>query len=513
MKPLTLALSALLGVVACATPSLAQDKGKKDGKARQKAEEQAEKRRALLEEVRPSADWYASAMLMRNYPDALVQGHVTSLGQRLVPDEVPASTTFSFRVYESIVPGASALPDGRIYISTGMLAHVENEAQLAMVLGHEIAHVLKEHALERLRRQRSGQKRNQVIGAAAGAALGGLLGGKKGGAGAAAGGATAGMALGLMTARLVSSVLRSKYSKEAEREADVLGTELALAQGFDPEEAVRFWERQDERFRGRSLRPEAGDSLFGTHPSERVRAESLRVVLDGELKPKIEERRAGGPLTQGTERFGSVLSALMRDTGSLMAERSDRHDLAVRLLEKARQHRPNDPRLLWALGRTYLLIARDKDKQAEANTLLTAAAEQDRRRIFPAIHRDLAYAVASRSGDYAAALEHLKAYVNGHVTVHGQLPADIDEVYDNMVLFGDNSWTPGPPEETSTPQTILVADGPGPQQSQLRRRYHPTVWATPGNVAAYDRALHASAQQIENSFGAALVQGADDSGK
>ena len=54
-----------------------------------------------------------------------------------------------------------------------MLAHVQNEAQLAMVLGHEI----EEHALESLRRQRSGQRRNKIVGAAAGAALGGKKGG------------------------------------------------------------------------------------------------------------------------------------------------------------------------------------------------------------------------------------------------------------------------------------------------------------------------------------------------
>ena len=47
---------------------------------------------------------------------------------------------------------------------------------------------------------------------------------------------------------------------------------------------------------------------------------------------------------RGTPRFGNVISGLMRDTGTLMAERSDRHDLAIELLEKARQHRPNDPR-------------------------------------------------------------------------------------------------------------------------------------------------------------------------
>ena len=161
--------AALIGAVSV-PPASAQNQGKRDLKAQQKVEEEAEKRQELLEEVQPMADRFAEAMVTRKYSDSLVQGYVSSLGQSLVPPDSPASTTFSFRVVQNIYPKASALPDGRIYLTTGMLAHVENEAQLAMVLGHEIGHVIEEHALESLRRRRSGQRRNKIIGAAAGAA-------------------------------------------------------------------------------------------------------------------------------------------------------------------------------------------------------------------------------------------------------------------------------------------------------------------------------------------------------
>ncbi len=176
-------LAALTGAVTV-PPSLAQNQSKqqqqqvkRDLRVQQKAEEEAERRQELLEEVQPLADRFAEAMVTRRYSDSLVQGYLGSLGQSLVPPETAASTTFSFRVVQDIVPNAYALPDGRIYITTGMLA---------MVLGHEIGHVIEEHALESLRRRRSGQRRNRIVGAAAGAALGGLLGGKKGGSGAAA---------------------------------------------------------------------------------------------------------------------------------------------------------------------------------------------------------------------------------------------------------------------------------------------------------------------------------------
>ena len=148
----------------------------------------------------------------------------------------------------------TALPDGRIYLTTGMLAHVENEAQLAMVLGHEIGHVIEEHALESLRRQRSGQRRNKIVGAAAGAAL---------------------------AAMAINSIIRSQYSKEQEKAADMIGTRLALARGFDPDEAARFRDKQHGRFGKRSLNTTIGHSLFGSHPRDSVQAANVSALLAG----------------------------------------------------------------------------------------------------------------------------------------------------------------------------------------------------------------------------------------
>ena len=300
----------------------------------------------------------------------------------------------------------------------------------------------------------------------------------------------------LLAAIVVNSVIRSRYGKDQEKAADRIGTELALERGFDPEEAARFWERQHERFGKRSLNTKIEHSLFGSHPQDRVRAENVRALLASDLRSAIEERRAADGLATGTPRFGSVVSGLMRDTGTLTAERSDRHDLAIGLLEKARSYRPNDPRLLWALARTHRMVARTAAQLAEADSLLATAADQDKRGIYPAIHRDIAYAMASQSEDYAAAAGHLRKYVARHIAVHGKLPADIDDVYDKMVLFGDNEWVPEAAGDTGSAQTALASSG---------ARYHPTVWNTPADVAAYDSALRASTQQIEDSFGGALA--------
>ena len=67
----------------------------------------------------------------------------------------------------------------------------------------------------------------------------------------------------------------------------------------------------------------------------------------------------------------------------------------------------------------------------------------------------------------------------------------------------ESDYTPQPDKESAVPdsqQTMQLASG---------ARYHPTVWNTPADLAAYDAALQASTQQIENSFGGVLLQGQD----
>lgn len=90
------------------------------------------------------------------YDDIKVQGYVNLVGNRLLPDyakeesfENEHNVIFRFYVIENDIPNALAFPNGMIFIYTGLLKLMENEAQLAAVLGHEIAHVTYEHGAQR----------------------------------------------------------------------------------------------------------------------------------------------------------------------------------------------------------------------------------------------------------------------------------------------------------------------------------------------------------------------------
>ena len=220
---------------------------KRQSERERKAAEQREKKDQALDELRieiqPEADRVVRRMLERTYDDPLANGYINAIGQSLVPEEASSGLSFSFRVLADHRPNAFAMPDGRIFVSSGLLAFVENEAQLAVVLGHEIAHVVEGHTLDSIRKQRSSDKRNKIIGTAAGAALGGILGGKKGGAAQAAAGAAIGAAAGAMIANAVTAILQGKYSREQEKEADLIGAEIAMANGFDPQAGVSLFEK------------------------------------------------------------------------------------------------------------------------------------------------------------------------------------------------------------------------------------------------------------------------------
>jgi len=97
------------------------------------------------------AEREATALLkrVRLYEDPLLDAYLARLGDRLVPDSarIAGAPVLRFSVIRDPTLDAFALPDGRVFVHTGLLAAVDNEAQLALVLAREIAHVVQRHAL------------------------------------------------------------------------------------------------------------------------------------------------------------------------------------------------------------------------------------------------------------------------------------------------------------------------------------------------------------------------------
>ncbi|HEX6039320.1 M48 family metalloprotease [Longimicrobium sp.] len=195
------------------------------------------------------------------YDDDALQDYVRRVGNDVLAvshlrrdDALPEYRTakFVFRVLDTEAVNAFALPGGYVYVTRGMLAHLENEAQLAVVLGHEIAHVAARHGSQ-----------NALEGGLMTAALlgAGLLGEELAGAGDEIGD------VGAVAAQL----MLFRYSRDDERESDRLGVEYAAMAGYRAAEGAAFFSGL-ERLQARAGRI---PGFLSTHPDPGRRGETV----------------------------------------------------------------------------------------------------------------------------------------------------------------------------------------------------------------------------------------------
>lgn len=163
---------------------------------------------------------------------------------------------WAFTLIESKDINAWAMPGGKIAFYTGILSVTQNEAGIAVVMGHEIAHAILNHGQQRMSAGLLQQ------GGLMGASI--LLG--------ASGFSSQTQSLSMSAAEMGSNVLGTlPFSRKHEDEADLLGLKLMTIAGYDPNEAVRFWERMNALSGGSS-----GPAWLSTHPSHEGRIKNLK---------------------------------------------------------------------------------------------------------------------------------------------------------------------------------------------------------------------------------------------
>lgn len=447
------AVSVLLAILMTGTPAtgFAQTRPEDKAEAERKRREDRDAERATreakdaLEIMREAEDEFqelALASLEHIYPDRFLQDYVNELGQSMVPKEVPPGVLFSFRVIDEPLPNAFALPDGRIFIHSGLLAFVSNEAQLAMILGHEIGHVIERHYIDSVKQARRTAIVNAIVGGAAGALLG-MFGGKKG--------IIAGVAGGVVAGIVVAEFRMNNYSRKQEDEADLVGTRLALDRNFDAKESLAFFEQLSNTF---GEQDKFRNLLWGRHSRNKERIQHIKSSLEsGDLLERYNKARVAGDLVVGSGNLPLFVSRMKRDTAIRLMDEYDRYGNAKTLLEDIEPHRPRDPRTLWALGRVYKLIGRTPADRSKALDYLQRAVRADERNMFAVAYRDLGL-MQARMEQTAAASESLKTYVSMSASL-GAYPKDLEEIYDYLLTFGDGTWT-APPLETGMVRTAYT---------------------------------------------------------
>lgn len=181
------------------------------------------------------------------YDNPMAQDYVNRVGQSLVP--AGSNHLYAFKITLNPVPEARALSTGTVYISSGLLSVVDNEAQLAYVLSHEIAHVeqehwredvLVEHGLDDYNEKQ--QQKRKLIGNITSIGLGVMTGGLSGSF------STGANVAFLAEAYVMPNILKLavpnavvSWDKAQEDEADRLGLDYMLKRNYDPREVPKFY--------------------------------------------------------------------------------------------------------------------------------------------------------------------------------------------------------------------------------------------------------------------------------
>jgi predicted Zn-dependent protease len=360
-----------------------------------KAEKEEE---ALLKKAKP-------------YDDPLLEEYLARIGDRLTPDEVRAAggPGFKFGVIRDPTLNAFAMPNGKIYVHTGLLSRLDNEAQLATILGHEMTHVTHRHALSFQRDAQNKQILYSVLAVAASigvAAAAGSSAASGNHVGAAVIGQTANAILGLGL-QLAAVAAINGYGRDLERDADQGGMENLVRAGYDPKQAPKVFEllRSESKDRG-SLET----FFFGSHPKLTERIETTRELV----RTRYAAAAASPTVVVDTEDFQLRMRAVVREN-AYEDIRAGRFAVAQRQLDRVLAITPRDPIAHVYYGDLHRLQSQRARDAAQKNqsAALALASYEEAVELDPALpepHRQLGFLYYQQK-DNARAREAFRKYL------------------------------------------------------------------------------------------------------
>jgi len=268
------------------------------------------------------------------YPEPGLENYLNRIVKRLQAHSIAPDFEIQIKVLKDPNLNAFAYPNGVIYIHTGILARMDNEAQLAALLSHEMTHCTHRHSLRVIR---SIKDRPAYIAAvqdtlskiSAVQELARLLG-----------------ATGSMAAV-------NGYTRELENEADQVGLDLMAKSNYDSTEALRLFEHLKQEIEAEGIEE---PFFFGTHPNVRQRIENIRNWLAGNTKDNLS-------IVKNTAEFQARLQGVVLANARLDL-RLGRFEIAQKTAAKYLDIRPHDARAYYLLGEIF----RQRDGQDDAAT-------------------------------------------------------------------------------------------------------------------------------------------------
>jgi predicted Zn-dependent protease len=271
------------------------------------------------------------------YRDPGLEEYVQGVGMRIARVSHRPNLNYRYRVLNSSIPNAFALPGGYIVINRGLLVGLKNEAEMAAVLGHETGHVTAKHSLAGYQRAMAA---NVLV---AGVVL-----------------ATGGRAGVQELSGVTASLVENGFSRDQEREADWLGIDYMVHAGYSPEGAVQLQEYFYRELEG-GKNPMWAEGLFRTHPFSKERLENARARIAQKYPDTVKNPNYtfNGTVFLGkTARLREVQKAYdVSDQGD-KALKQKRYDEALAKYREAERMQPDQAPFHSSAG-SILLIRKD----------------------------------------------------------------------------------------------------------------------------------------------------------
>jgi predicted Zn-dependent protease len=257
------------------------------------------------------------------YKDEELENYLNEIARKLTPPEVLNYIQFKVKVIKNPYLNAFSYPNGVIYVHTGILARMDNEAQLATLLGHEITHITHRHTVRTFR-----DIKNKTA----------FL-------------ATLQVSLAVFNNDIVRELVNilgaigtiaavSGYSQELETQADVEGFKLMLSAGYDPYEAPKLFLHLKKELEDEQIKE---PFFFGTHPRLQERIQNYNSFLTQLQYPNV---------TKNTEIFLQKTKNVILDNAFLDLK-AGRFNMAKRGAEKYLSIKPDDARAYYLLGEIH----------------------------------------------------------------------------------------------------------------------------------------------------------------
>jgi len=269
-----------------------------------------------------------------SFQDPELQQYLQQVGMKLARVSHRPELPYQFNIVNDSTPNAFALPGGPIAISRGLLVAIDNEAQLASIVGHEIGHVTARHAVQ-------GMQRGTVLGLGLSILSGATSRASYG-------------PLAQQAGQLAAGLLNNTYSREQESESDRLGIDYMVKAGYNPLGAVQvqsyFWSQLEQ-----GANPNWLTGLFRTHPFSKDRMLANEQYVNSRYQPELKTAPFYREAFQQATAHARELEPgyeLYEQARKQEAQGDLRGAIATYLEAAARA--PDQPLILTGLGMAYL---------------------------------------------------------------------------------------------------------------------------------------------------------------